>query len=127
MVDTSKCPCGNDKHYKDCCEKFHQGEASPETAEILMRSRFSAYVKKNKNYLLETWHSSSRPKPEELEFEGPMGFRWTHLTVVKTEEGKESDDKGKVEFVAHYKVGPKAGQMQEDSNFVKENGKWYYC
>ena len=66
MVNTSECPCGSAIHYSECCKNFHSGLAIPETAEILMRSRYAAYVKKLKNYLLETWHESTRPKPEDL-------------------------------------------------------------
>lgn len=122
MVDTSQCPCGLDKHYKQCCELLHKTIIHAESAEILMRSRFSAYVKKNQQYLLDTWHSSTRPS--EINFEGPGGFRWIKLTI---NESKEADKEAMVDFTAHYLINGQQGQMQEHSRFIKEDGFWYYA
>jgi SEC-C motif domain protein len=126
MVDTSKCPCGSDKVYPDCCKKFHSGSEIPATAEILMRSRYAAYVKKLKQYLLDTWHSSTRPKAEELELNEESGFRWLSLKITGAEDGQEEDLKGTVSFTAKFKYGAQTGQMQELSSFVKEDQRWYY-
>lgn len=126
MVDTSKCPCGSDIHYKDCCKAFHDGETVAETAEKLMRSRYSAYVKNNKDYLLQTWHSSTRPNPQEFELDSNSEFRWMELEVIKTEAGLERDIEGLVHFQANYRFQGQIGQMQEASKFIKENGQWFY-
>jgi SEC-C motif-containing protein len=126
MVDTSKCPCGSQEHYKDCCKAFHDGAQVAETAEKLMRSRYSAYVKNNKNYLLDTWHSSTRPKAEEFELDDNSEFRWLQLKVIKTELGSSRDNEGLVFFEAQYRFQGQEGTMQEASKFVKEDGKWFY-
>lgn len=126
MVNTSLCPCSSELPYAECCKSFHLGEAIPETAELLMRSRYAAYVKKLKNYLLETWHESTRPKPEELELNEESGFRWLSLKITSTENGSALDTEGKVCFSAHFKMGHQKGQMDEASSFVRENGRWYY-
>jgi len=47
MIDNQMCPCGSQKTYESCCGNFHSGLALPETAEELMRSRYSAYVKQD--------------------------------------------------------------------------------
>ena len=124
MVDTTKCPCGSDLHYNDCCRAFHDSQSIPKTAQELMRSRYSAYVKKNISYLLETWHESSRPTAQELE--PSPEFRWVELEVIATDKGLEEDDTGIVHFKAQYKFQGNLGAMEEKSNFVKENGRWYY-
>ena len=126
MVDTSKCPCGSNLHYQDCCKAFHDGSAVAETAEKLMRSRYSAYIKNNKSYLLKTWHPSTRPRPDEFELDADSEFRWLSLEIIKTEAGSERDTKGSVHFQANYRFQGQMGQMQEASQFVKENGQWYY-
>lgn len=126
MVDTSKCPCGSEFNYTECCKSFHLGEEIPETAEKLMRSRYSAYVKKMKDYLLDTWHESTRPKPEELELNEESGFRWLSLKITSTQNGSALDTEGKVSFSASFKMGNQKGQMDEASSFVKEAGRWYY-
>lgn len=126
MVDRSKCPCGSANDYSKCCRDFHQGLKKPDTAEQLMRSRYSAYVKKMKNYLLDTWHSSTRPKAEELELDEESGFRWLNLKVISSERGKIEDDIGLVSFIASFKFGNQKGEMKEASKFIKEEGIWYY-
>lgn len=126
MVDTSKCPCGSNIHYNDCCKVFHQGEEVAETAEKLMRSRYSAYVKNNKDYLLKTWHPSTRPNAQEFELDSNSEFRWLELQVIKTEAGLERDNEGLVHFQANYRFQGQMGQMTEASKFIKEDGEWYY-
>ena len=38
------CPCGSGNAYTDCCRLIISGERSAETAEQLMRARYSAYT-----------------------------------------------------------------------------------
>jgi len=58
------CPCDSGKTYADCCGPWHaglvQGVHAP-TPEALMRSRYSAYGLGLIDYLLATWHPSTRP------------------------------------------------------------------
>ena len=40
------CPCGSEKIYTECCEPLIKGDRVAETAEALMRSRYTAHAKK---------------------------------------------------------------------------------
>ena len=44
MTAPQTCPCSSGQTYNDCCAPFHRHESLPQTAEQLMRSRYSAYV-----------------------------------------------------------------------------------
>jgi len=55
------CPCGTNKTYANCCERYLDGTDIPATAEALMRSRYTAYTLLCEDYLLATWHVSTRP------------------------------------------------------------------
>ena len=112
------CPCGSGLSYGDCCGRFHAGEAAPD-AERLMRSRYSAFVKKDVSYLLKTWHPSTRPASLELD----ESVRWLGLTVF---ESSESGDEAFVRFEARGKYNGRAVKQCERSRFVRENGQWYY-
>jgi len=104
----------------DCCGRFHLGEAAPD-AESLMRSRYSAYVLGLEDYLLATWHSSTRPGALHLA-EGPQP-KWLGLEVgAHTESG----DAATVEFVARCRIGGRARRIHEVSRFLREHGRWYY-
>jgi SEC-C motif-containing protein len=88
-----------------------------------MRSRFSAFATGNANYLLTTWHPSTRPATLDLD----EGTQWRRLVVVRTEAGGPFDDRGVVEFAAHYTNDDGAtGVLRETSRFVREGGRWYY-
>ena len=123
LSKSSKCPCGSKKKYAKCCGQFIKDDNVPLTAEELMRSRFTAYAIKNEAYLLATWHESTRPS--KLDLENDL-TQWVKLDILKMVAGKQSDDKGMVEFSAYFKVGDKSQALHEKSNFLKENGRWYY-
>ncbi len=117
------CPCGGGD-YRDCCEPFISGARVPQTAEQLMRSRYSAYTLSDEAYLLQTWHRTTRPA--RLDLESQPAARWLGLKIVATREGKSADTHGVVEFIARYKVGGKAHRLHETSRFVREEGRWSY-
>ncbi len=116
------CPCGSGKNYRECCGRLHAGDAVAQTAEELMRSRYSAFVKRQRQYLLDTWHATTRPT-ELLLSDTP---RWTGLIIVRTEEGRIGDTEGLVEFVASCVADGKQQGLHETSRFVKESGRWLY-
>lgn len=122
-IDTlTPCPCGNDAGYARCCGLLHDGGVA-ETAERLMRSRYSAYVLKREDYLLATWHASTRPAYLKLAAQQPAPT-WLGLNIKRHEA---SGDHAVVEFVARLRYGGgKAQRMHEISRFVREDGRWYY-
>ena len=71
-MDDGACPCGLGDDYAACCGRLHGG-APAATAEALMRSRYSAFAVGDADYLLRTWHPSSRPRELVLE----PDLRWT--------------------------------------------------
>jgi SEC-C motif-containing protein len=122
-IDTlTPCPCGNDAGYARCCGLLHEGGVAA-TAEQLMRSRYSAYVLKREDYLLATWHGSTRPAHLKLATQQPSPT-WLGLTVKHYEA---TGDEAVVEFVARLRYGGgKAQRMHEISRFVREDGRWFY-
>ena len=122
-IDTlTPCPCGNAVGYTQCCGPLHDGRVA-DSAEALMRSRYSAYVLKREDYLLATWHTSTRPPNLNLGAQQPAPS-WLGLDVKRHEtEGDEAT----VEFIARLRyAGGKAQRMHEISRFVREAGRWYY-
>ena len=86
-----------------------------------MRSRYSAYALGLEDYLLATWHSSTRPASLDLKL-GPQP-KWLGLEVKAT---NDAGDTATVEFVARCRVGGRAQRLHELSRFVCEAGRWYY-
>lgn len=116
------CPCGSGLPYPECCRPLHRGEATAATAEALMRSRFSAFAVGDADYLLRSWHSSTRPARLRLD----PGQRWTRLEILGTDRGGLFDTAGTVAFRAHYREAGRPEALEEHSRFVRENGQWVY-
>jgi SEC-C motif-containing protein len=117
------CPCGSGAAYDHCCGRWHAGplHLQAPTAEALMRSRYSAYVRGLAAYLQDTWHASTRPQ-QPMDFE--PGLKWLGLDIKRTALGQP--DHAEVEFVAHSKVNGRAHRLHENSRFVREGGRWLY-
>jgi SEC-C motif-containing protein len=119
-VTTQPCPCGRPLGFADCCGGLHAGSPAAD-AESLMRSRYSAYVLGLEDYLLATWHASTRPAVLNLGSEVPP--KWLGLEIKAR---SSSDDTATVEFVARCRVGGRAQRLHEISRFMREDGRWFY-
>jgi len=87
-----------------------------------MRSRYTAYTLLREDYLLATWHSSTRP--EKLGLTEEATSKWLGLQVKRHEQIDNTH--AVVEFVARYKVAGRAHRLHETSRFVREDGRWFY-
>jgi SEC-C motif domain protein len=93
----------------------------PATAEALMRSRYAAYEAGDTEWLLASWHPSTRTATLDLE----PGAKWLGLEV--RDHRPIDADHAQVEFVARCRVGGgRAVRLHERSRFVREDGRWYY-
>ena len=86
-----------------------------------MRSRYSAFVLGLPDYLLTTWHASTRPQslPDD-----PPGLKWLGLEVHR--HVQQDNEHAVVEFIARSKLGGRAQRLHETSRFVREDGRWFY-
>ena len=124
MTEERRCPCGSDSLYAACCGLYIDGGQRPDTAERLMRSRYTAYTLKREPYLLRTWRASTRPGELGLGKDGAT--KWLGLEIIRAEAGGAGDAQGIVGVVARYNVNGKAGRLHEVSRFTRENGQWFY-
>jgi SEC-C motif domain protein len=122
MTDSTNCPCGSKIQYAKCCGAVISGRQKADTAEALMRSRYSAYVIGDIAYVLKTWHPSTRPQV----LDADTLPKWYKLEILRTEKGQVDDDNGIVEFKAYAFSQRKSHILHEVSSFVKEKGHWQY-
>ncbi|MCB9195272.1 MAG: SEC-C domain-containing protein [Flavobacteriales bacterium] len=124
---TEQCPCGTGKDYQDCCSVFHKDITKVQTAEQLMRSRYTAFVKANGDYLMTSQHSATRPSAQKYEIvRWAMSVKWLKLEIEKVINGNMDDEEGEVIFNAFYMERFQNRRLHEHSKFVKENGHWVY-
>lgn len=116
-----QCPCNPEKKYSECCQKAHKNIHTVSTAAQLMRSRYSAFVLANVNYLQKSHHSSTRPNKQEKRAieKWTKSVNWVKLEVLNTTEDT-------VEFKAFFKENGVMNHIHENSKFCKENGHWVY-
>jgi SEC-C motif-containing protein len=126
-VTPRACPCGRTGDrgrpldFAQCCGRYlPPSQAAAPDAQALMRSRYCAYVLGHEDYLLATWHPSTRP--DEARFE--PGTRWLGLQVRAHRQVDPAH--AEVEFVARYRAGGRGHRLHECSRFVHEAGRWYY-
>ena len=131
MNDVLMCPCGRvfaqgkkarPLSFFACCGPYlDQPSALPAPdAEALMRSRYSAFVLGRRDYLLATWHASTRPADLTLD----PAAQWLGLDV-RSHRLLDADH-AEVEFVARYREAGRAVRLHERSRFVREQAHWFY-
>jgi SEC-C motif-containing protein len=123
----STCPCGSGASYAECCEPFITGKATPETAEQLMRSRYSAFVNAKTDYIFETTHPEHRADYDhKTTQEWAEHAVWEGLKVVGAKAGGPKDEAGEVEFIVNYVEGGLRHFHHELGAFKRFEGKWYF-
>lgn len=124
------CHCGSTLVFADCCALILSGQQQAQTAEQLMRSRYSAFCEHDINYLIASLHPSKRQSDDKEQLSTSMqDCQWLSLKIINTLNGSASDLDGEIEFIAHYTQQhnqPQLGSLHERSRFVKEQGQWFY-
>lgn len=122
---TSNCPCGSLKLITECCLPYIDQIKIPETPELLMRSRYTAYTLARIDYIEATMkgevlNSFNAQKAMTWAKES----QWNGLEIIKS--SINPDNTGMVEFKAHYQVQQTPYCLYEVGEFQKVDGKWYY-
>ncbi|MCS3408490.1 YchJ family protein [Serratia sp. AKBS12] len=122
------CPCGSGLEYNACCEPYINSVRTAATPGLLMRSRFSAYVKQHVDYLIASWHPDCHADEwRNAIVDSFQDTQWLDLTVIEEKAGNAPDE-GFVEFIARF-VDSASGDvkaMHERSRFLRLDQRWYY-
>ena len=120
--DSGPCPCGGGD-YDRCCGPLHRGERRAETAEQLMRSRYSAFARGEVDYLLQT-HDQSQSRRALRQ--ACRQTQWLGLSILAVDGGGADDREGTVRFEARHR----RGVFVETSLFQRRGGalagEWLY-
>ncbi|WON78577.1 YchJ family protein [Serratia sp. UGAL515B_01] len=124
---TNLCPCGSRLSYIKCCQPYITGIEHALSPGILMRSRYTAYVKQDVDYLISTWHPDCNAEGWRDGIIGSFSnTEWLGLKVLEETAG-DSCDEGFVEFIAHFNdEDTKNKVMHERSRFLRIEQRWYY-
>ncbi|CAN5247286.1 YchJ family protein [soil metagenome] len=124
----TECSCGSGFADAECCAPILAGERRAVTAAALMRSRYTAYVRSEVDYLISTHDPAKRSGLERAEIlKFTKSTTWLGLEIVATEAGGQTDRTGMVEFIARGSSRGKPFTQHERSRFRRDSdGNWIY-
>ena len=121
------CPCGSGAEYAACCEPIITGARPAETAEKLMRARYSAYVRVQTDFLFETTHPDHRRGYDAKGTrEWAENAEWEGLEIIGIDRGGEGDVSGEVEFIARYRMKGALQEHHELAGFKRKDERWLF-
>ncbi|WP_026209884.1 YchJ family protein [Cytophaga aurantiaca] len=122
------CPCCSGKTYDMCCQTFISGILLPQTAEQLMRSRYTAYTRCEVAYILNTTHPLTRKQYNAESIKAwAASSVWKKLEICSTKKGCASDTIGYVEFKAYYSDAEGDDHIHHEySSFEKIGAGWLF-
>jgi SEC-C motif-containing protein len=127
MTDKNLCPCGTEKLLSDCCLPLIKGKTQAQTAEELLRARYTAFTRGDIDFILDTHHSKTKDQIKREEIESwSKGSEWLGLRIIQKEAGEKTDDQGTIVFHAQYIAEKKNNDHYEKSFFERENGQWRF-
>ena len=121
------CPCGTGTPLGECCARYITGAAAAPTAEALMRSRYTAYVLGEIDWIVASHDPAGTDDVDRSSTEKwSKEARWKGLEIRSKDKGQPGDETGAVEFVATYQIGNQAVAHHEAARFKTIDGRWYY-
>ncbi len=115
------CPCGSGNSYQQCCEEIITGNRSAQTAEQLMRARYSAYVFAEMDFIFESTHPEHR---EGYDHAGTKTWaetaEWLGLEIISTRRGGPDESIGEVEFIARFNEKGELVEHHEAGQFKRK-------
>ncbi|MDK2847569.1 MAG: motif domain protein [Desulfuromonadales bacterium] len=123
----NSCPCGSGNDYTTCCEPIITGKKPAETAEQLMRARYSAHVRVEIDFLYSSTHPDHR---QGYDHKGTKVWaeqsEWLGLEIVGTTDGGPQDENGEVEFIARFRDKDGVRSHHERGRFERREKQWLF-
>ncbi|HEY1026822.1 MAG TPA: YchJ family protein [Pseudomonas sp.] len=120
------CPCGSGSPLSQCCGQYHGGAFAP-SAELLMRSRYSAYVLGQVDYLVATTLPAQQRSLDRAAMTAwSAQSTWLGLEVESSELFGGRPEHALVTFTARWHDQQGEHSHRERSAFVQVDARWYF-
>ena len=127
MNDSTTCPCGSGQPYAGCCGPLIDGSEPAGSPEALMRSRYTAFARREIPYLAITLHPSQRGDYDEAgAARWARESEWEKLEIVNVDADSSHPGRGSVEFRAQYRLNGERLVHHELAEFRRTDGVWYF-
>lgn len=127
QTELEQCPCKSELSFSECCGPLLERTHVATTPERLMRSRYTAFVKQDIDYIKETMVGEVYDEFDEKEAKDwAKNATWLGLEILDAPEVTPNAKKGFVEFVASYLLDGKKQELHEYSSFKRIDDQWFY-
>ena len=122
------CPCGSGKSLNECCQPIINNELKAETAEALIRARYTAHTLGDMDFILATHHPSTRADIDEVATRRwASESTWLSLEIINIDGGEATDNTARIEFMARYRDAARRRLTHHERGvFEKYHGQWYF-
>lgn len=121
------CPCDAQNLYATCCGRFLDGQMVPDSAQALMRSRYTAYTLGKIEFIQKTMCGPAAKNFNPVDAKRwASNAQWKRLKILRDFPHPTAPDRHYVEFVADYIAQNKKHRLQELSEFQRIDGHWFY-
>lgn len=121
MKSIQPCFCGSNYDFSSCCQPYINKEVQVQTAEQLMRSRFSAYAIGNAQYIYDTYAESSQAAQSVKDIDDwSNSCVWIALKIHPITDSLNKASEQFVEFSAFYITDNTLCELREKSRFILE-------
>src|SRR5688500_6828206 len=126
MTETNQsCPCGSGAPFATCCEPIINGTRESETAEELMRARYSAFATGAIDFIVASTHSRTRKEIDRSFIrDWSENSDWRGLQIFETKV--VNNNKAFVSFEAQFTQNGQDQFHREKSVFEREDGQWRF-
>ncbi len=124
----SECPCGSARAFSECCQNIIKGDSRADTAEALIRARYTAHTTGDMDFILATHHPSTRSDIDEAATRRwASESTWLGLEILNVDGGSAEDSSARIEFMARYRDAARRRHTHHERGvFEKYHGQWYF-
>lgn len=120
------CPCGSGHFLAECCARYHNGSL-PDSAEHLMRSRYSAYALGLIDYLVSSTLPVQQAQLDRAAISAwSSQSQWLGLEVQNHQLVSGQPAHAWVSFIARWQDQDGEQAQHERSAFVQVQQRWYF-
>ncbi len=126
MTDINQiCACGSGAGFATCCDPVIKGERDSETAEELMRARYTAFATGAIDFIVASTHSRTKSEID-VPFirDWSLNSDWRGLQILEVKSVNEN--KAFVSFEAQYTKDGKEQNHREKAVFEREDDSWRF-
>ncbi len=120
----SRCPCGSGKDFEACCGPILDGQPA-ETAEALVRARYTSYVVEKTEFLFDTMAPAVRAELDPVESARiAKEADWHGMEVRSVRPAPDDDAVTEVEYIAKFRLDGQVRVHHERARLRRDDGAW---